>query len=501
MGAFPTVAPMVNDDRSAARLRALPSPTALLAAVAGVMTAAIVFTKGIRDPDYFWHLTVGRLIATSGSVPSTDPFSFTWSGQPWTAHEWLSELVLYQLTDVGGATASLIVFAAVAGAVPVILAWSLRRLGARPLAVGLVVALTVWVMAPYVTVRPQAVSWLMIALLIAGLVSLRAERPWQVLVLGPFFALWANLHGLWVVGLGVVVLYLLFTLIGRTPFAGQWRWMVLATAVAVLGTALTPAGPEGILYPLRYVDAGDWGLANIQEWQSPDFHDASHLGLLVLILALVATGGRGAPGWMVALSWIGVAMALAALRNSPVAAIVAAPALGLGLEHLLRHRDQARMRRELRPSVQLGRRIMEIAAAATIALVGIVIVVGQSGRSPDDDAYPVAATDRLLVVAPGARVVGEYGWGGYLISRLYDRGGRVFVDGRNDMYAQSILEEYSTVRDAGPGWEAIAAAHRADALLFPPTATIAKVASVGGEWCEAYRDAAQVLLLRECPSQ
>lgn len=490
---------MANQERASAALRFLPSPTVLLGAVAGVIMVAIVFAKGVRDPDYFWHVTTGELIATTGHIPMMDPFSFTWGGQPWTPHEWLSELMLYLLTAAGGPAAALVAFGLLGAAVLFVVAWLLRRIGVRPAGVGLVLALGVLVIAPYVTVRPQAISWLMMAILVASLAALRPERPWTALALGPFFVMWANLHGLWVVGLGVVGVYLLFTIAGRTPFASKWRWMVAATALALVGTALTPAGPEGMLYPLRYVEGGDWGLANIEEWQSPDFHDASHLGLLVLIIALIATGGRAAPSWMIALSWLGAVMALVALRNAPVALILAGPALGLAGEDLLQRRTAQRSSRQMRPSVARGRRLMEMGAAAIISVVGFGIVVGQSQPLVRDAAYPVAATDLLLEVAPNARVIGEYGWGGYLISRIYDRGGRVFVDGRNDMYPQSLLEEYSAIRDAEPGWEEIAEVYGADAMLFPPDSTIAKVATFGGRWCEAYRDEQQVLLMRDCP--
>ena len=43
---------------------------------------------------------------------------------------------------------------------------------------------------------------------------------------------------------------------------------------------VTPAGPIGILYPFRYVELSDWGLANIQEWQSPSFHEPAHWAFL-----------------------------------------------------------------------------------------------------------------------------------------------------------------------------------------------------------------------------
>ena len=71
---------------------------------------AITVTKGVQDPDFFWHITAGKLIAQTGQVPSTDPFSFTWFGKPWTPHEWLSELLIYWLVTGLGRIGALFVF-------------------------------------------------------------------------------------------------------------------------------------------------------------------------------------------------------------------------------------------------------------------------------------------------------------------------------------------------------------------------------------------------------
>ena len=129
---------------------------------------------------------------------------------------------------------------------------------------------------------------------------------------------------------------------------------------------VTPAGPIGILYPLRYVEGGDWGLANIQEWQSPNFHEPAHMGFLLMIVALGLNGGRSTPGWLVTLSWIGVAMGLLALRNAPIAVVFAMPTLVMGLESRLRARDARRTkaRQTMTPSVALARRVMELVTAA-----------------------------------------------------------------------------------------------------------------------------------------
>ena len=48
-------------------------------------------------------------------------------------------------------------------------------------------------------------------------------------------------------------------------------------------------------------------------------------------------------------------------------------------------------------------------------------------------------------------MLADYGWGGYVIHELYQSGGRVFVDGRNDMYDQQVLDDYDPIKNADPG--------------------------------------------------
>src|SRR6185437_729591 len=95
------------------------------------------------------------------------------------------------------------------------------------------------------------------------------------------------------------------------------------------------------------------------------------------------------------------------------------------------------------------------------------------------------------------RVLAEYGWGGYEIHRLYDSGGRVFVDGRNDMYSEQILNDYSHIRNADDGWQALLDRYGVQAILLPPGAPLVTAADDAG-WCEAYRDEVAVLLRPTC---
>jgi hypothetical protein len=478
----------------------MPSPAALFALVLGGVLFAAVLGKGAWDTDYYWHVTTGQLIA-DGRFPTTDPFSFTWGGQPWTLHEWLSELLMYRLVDAIGYMGAVAVFAVLPGVTFAILALGLARLGLRTSAVVLATTLSALVLIPYMTLRPQVISWVFFAVLTVGVVHLRPERArWTLLAL-PLFAVWANLHGLWAVGLGIIGFYLVLSVAGLTPMAQSRRWAAAGFVAAVAGTAITPAGPAGILYPLRYVEGGDWGLANITEWQSPDFHEPAHLPLLVFIVAIAVFGRRGVPVWQTLFAWLGIAMALLALRNAPIAGIIGLPALAAGLSHAL---DAWRQRRSVNPRTAVARRAME-GVLGVVVLVGAVMLLVPADpeavvRENVEENLPVQGAERLRALLPDARVAAEYGWGGYVIHELYPTGGTVMVDGRNDMYDQSILETYGKIREADPDWTDVADAYEIDALLFPPDKTITKGPAEAAGWCEAYRDENEVLYLRSCPS-
>jgi hypothetical protein len=487
-----------------ARVLRLPSTATVFAAgLAGIMVV-VVLAKGLTDPDFFTHVRTGQLIVETGQIPTTDPFSFTWAGQPWTLHEWLSEVVMYLLITALGVLPSLLLFGLIPGALLAILLYALvrRDVPLRPAALACVLA--AWIFVPYVTIRPQAISWLLMAVLVTFLWGLDAARPKRALWLIPLFAAWANIHGLWVVGLGVVALYVLFTVAGRTPMAGPGRrWIAAAFIGCLFAAMLTPAGPAGVLYPLRYVDAGDWGLENIHEWQSPDFHGVAHWGLLTLILTLVAVGMRGgAPGWMAALTVLGVAMSLVSLRNAPLLAVWSVPVVAMSLAA----RWPARLTPRPAPASQVrARRLMEATTAVVVVVISAVLVLPQTPAAHLDETvaseFPEAPMDIVLDENPDARILAEYGWGGYVIYRGYDSGARVFVDGRNDMYDQSILEDYSAIRSADPGWEELLASYEVEAMIWPADVVLTRGLLDGTEWCEAFRDEDQVLYLHECASE
>ena len=474
----------------------LPSPFAIFSLTVAAVFGILATARGLVDSDYYWHITAGRLVAERG-VLTTDPFSYTWGGRPWVMHEWLGELLIFWLTTGLGVGVASFLFGVVAVSGPLVLAGALRRSGVALLPLTIATSLVVYLFASYATIRPQAISWLLLGILLAGLVSTLPAHRWRPWLVVPLFVVWANVHGLYVIGLGVLGLYVLFTVVGRSPMASRRKEMIGVLVAAVVASMLTPAGPEGLLYPLRYVDSGDWGLSHISEWQSPDFHDPAQIGLLGLIVAILANGMRATPAWLATLAVCGLVGALLATRNVPLAGLLALPTLALGLGDRL---PAPPLNHPVR--VQLARRIMEIGMALVILAATVILVPGLpavAGHIVIPRTFPVAAVDRLSDIRPDARVFAEYQWGGYVIRRLYERGARVFVDGRNDMYDEAILEDFVSIRNAEDEWERLLAGYGADAILLPPGAPLVRELRLGPEWCQAYRDDVAALFVRACP--
>jgi hypothetical protein len=329
------------------------------------------------------------------------------------------------------------------------------------------------------------------------------RAPW-VLVLGPVFVLWANLHGLYVVGLGVLAVYVAFTFIGRTPMAPRRWWALAALALAFAGTVLTPAGLAGLVYPLRYLEPGDWGLGYIHEWNSPNFHEPAHLLLLGLIGAVGLGGFRGVPAWLAVLAVVSIPASLLAMRSAPVAAVLALPALAFSLDAHLGDLAERRARRADPARSSAAFRLIDLAVAVTIAAVALLTFVprdlGASIQAETERRFPVQSVDWLEANDPDAQVFADYAWGGYVASRLHGSGGANFIDGRNDMFDQAILEDFSAIRFAEEGWQRKLDDYGATAILLAPAAPLTPVATEQDGWCEVLRTDREVLFVREpCP--
>ena len=160
------------------------------------------------DPDFCWHLKSGIIHWEGGKLPQRDIFSYTFPGASWINHEWLTDWIFGGIFLYFGEPGLfllrnllLILFVLVLSA--------LYRHNELPFVlIPPFVWLTLTYAARYLILRPHFFTYLFSLLLI--LIFEKAEqKPRLLYFLIPLMLLWVNLHGGFILGMGLASIYLL----------------------------------------------------------------------------------------------------------------------------------------------------------------------------------------------------------------------------------------------------------------------------------------------------
>ena len=172
----------------------------------GIFVYALFLLAGNRlliDPDTMWQITVGQWIVDHLAVPETDVYSFTMRGQPWISTQWLAQVIYARAYATAGWSGPVVLAAAAIAATFALLARFLnRRLSESTTLVFIAAALALTV--PHLLARPHVLAMPVMVAWVGGLIAAadRREAPFYFLL--PLMALWANLHGGFVLGLMLV---------------------------------------------------------------------------------------------------------------------------------------------------------------------------------------------------------------------------------------------------------------------------------------------------------
>ena len=438
--------PRRRDMRISATLALGRSPYGLsLPLIFGLGVYALIAGHGgavLHDPDTYLHITVGRWIIAQGAVPHHGIFSGTMAQAPWVAHEWLGEALLAWLFDTFG-WAGLVAATAfcAAAAVGMLLRQLLRSL--VPVHAMIATALAVTLVIPHVLARPHVFTLPILVAWAAGLVRARCENRAPAAWLAVLMALWANLHGSYVFGLGLAGLLaaeaVLLAPDWRTRRRAAWGW-ILFGVLAVGAALLTPYGVAGLLLPFRLTGMS-FAMGQLVEWRSPDFQsfEPLELWLAVVVFAGFALGWRLPPTRLLMLLLL-LHMALQHRRHGELVGVVAplllAPALAPQLRALPAGRSAGPVDRCLAELAKPASLRGVALAGAVLAAVSAAVLHGAAVRP--DVAMPKAALAAVEAAHVTGPVLNDYGFGGYLI---YE-GIPPFIDGRAELYGDEFVKRY-----------------------------------------------------------
>jgi hypothetical protein len=400
------------------------------------------------DPDLWGHVRFGLDALATHSLPATDRYSFT-QDRAWLNHEWLSEVVMAAAYEALG-TLGLRLLKAAMVICTFALIWRTYRGTAWPAKLVAVAWLVFGAVHMIATVRPQLWSLLFTVALARQLVAPSRHAYWGLPVL---FALWANLHGGWIVGLGIIGLWVVF---GGIVEAGKRMQTWAMAGACVLATLATPYGVRLWTFVWETVQFE----RAITEWR-PLWEGASAgewiawIGTVSLSLWTVRAGRARD----LARTAVLLLLAVLAFRVMRIGSLFAAVAVVFASTWVRRawpaQEADARPRRTTTAAAALALVPLAFAAIASARITTATSCIVSTGPWAAD---PVAI--EVLRSAPPGRLVTAFDWGQYAIWHLGPRI-RVSVDGRREtIYSQDHLKRHDEVvmgTDSGltalEGWQ------------------------------------------------
>jgi hypothetical protein len=198
-----SAAPLANasllEDQFPAWLKA-PKALAVLTGVLGFIYF-VLSRLAIQNSDVWGHLAYGRWMTDSQALPATEPLLTLCQGVPWVDVAWLSKVAGFWTFEHFGVGGLQFLHAATLTTAFAVLAWSLYR---RTVSTGwTVVGLLAFAVVAYQQLliqRPQDFGLACFAITVACGLS-QSNRKWVWVALPLMFAVWANCHASFVVGL------------------------------------------------------------------------------------------------------------------------------------------------------------------------------------------------------------------------------------------------------------------------------------------------------------
>ena len=485
------------------------------AAPALVVLAIMVADSGrFADPDLWGHVRFGQAVLSQGHLILRDPYSYSAPGHLWHNHEWLSEVIMasfYNLLGVHGlklmklaCTTATIAFLAAAEAET-----------AAPWAVQAAVLIAAAViMGPQLQFRPQLFTLALMSALLALLArrNYRGSSPLWLAV--PLLALWANLHGGFITGLGALGAFstaatLEDRITGRRCKRPATLWLI--TALGVLATLATPypvgtweAVIHALTNPVTHHTIRDWQPfvpALVTQWRSGGLAVAFPLlgvAMLAAFMVTVALAPKGGDAPLIVVAGLMIAAAFIAVRNLALAAM----AISVPLAH---HLDLAWERRALKPGRRRQTEPSSVASrlgwASQVIILALALQVAWetglfSERLETTVPCPTGAVRFMQEHHLQGNVLAEFGWGEYLIWHLAPAS-KVFVDGRYDtVYPAQVFEDFLDFESGRPSAEGVLKAYPHDFVMVRALSPAFRLMSERPDWKLIYRDATTALYAR-----
>lgn len=510
---------------------------AIVVALAAISAGYLQMESFADDPGVGWHLRTGAWVIENREVPRMDPFLAPTPEVPqrqWVSDQWLSDVILAWTFELGSWPLVYAILAALyLGIYFGVLLVAVRSSGASTFAALFAVMCAFKVGQIHFILRPVMMSFLCFAVVVLLLVKslMHPKRVtgrssmWALLPWAGLFALWANLHPAFVLGLLLLGVWLIVRAVSIALGQRSLRDLMVPLGIFVVSSAATLLNPYFLELHRSILSLGtsDYFMSLHEEWM-PIQLTSPEGRIWVVTVVLCSFGIALAPRtWSEARVTLTCASGLLALwcfdavRMVPFLGIAAAIPVAYSLDIIARRfATSSRVLRSALYSkvISAMRRIERREAASHGAtkvwvVVSLVLVVssltfkhliifrGPFGPSPE--RYPYQGIELIRASAESKKVVvaAPPGWGGFIT--FQGKGALTpLIDDRNTLVGEEFYREFDQYLEAAPGWAEFFNRLGASFVLLPAKGAIARNLSEDiAPWKIRLKDEVQLVLSKD----
>jgi hypothetical protein len=447
------------------------------------------------DPDLWGHLFFGREIVEKGSFPLQNIYSYTAPDHPWINHEWLAEVILYGIFHFLGSPGLILMKVVVGASIVWILDLIIKKRFTSPLVRALALIWTMAILSPGFNVRPQIFTYLFFTVFLFLFYRHEEGNETALYWIPLLMAFWVNIHGGFVVGLGALVLFSLWTVIRELQNKEMRQILArifIPLILSVFALALNPYGVELLSFLSR-----DLLLSRpITEWERIPFIDFSfwEFKLAAILVVLVSVSKGPLLWWDFVLAILAALFAFRYQRHTPLFAVVVAPLLAEGIQMIVGRIKEKRVESILTASVLA-------VALYQILWIGRVHLEHRFRLIVNPREYPTQAVDFLKRNGIEGNLAIPFDWGEYFIWKLYPEA-RVSIDGRyTTAYSMEVINDNFEWMRGGERWRRLLEYYQTEIAITKRDHPVTTLLRKDPDWVYIYSDPIALIFVRNIASQ
>jgi hypothetical protein len=464
----------------------------------------------LGDADTGYHIRAGEYIIKNLTVPNHDIFSHIIPPIPWTAHEWLSEVIYALIHKVAGLSGIVVATAVLIASAYFVLLKFLRSSDISIIVAALIVALAAGASTIHWLARPHIFSLFLILVWYMVLDTYQYKKKNYLYLLPLLMLLWVNLHGGFLAGFILLAVYItgnllkaIFVPAERHEAPKRLKMLFLFSILCLLASLINPKGYEILFFPFR-LTGNKFIMDHVSEFLSPNFHyDLRYEYMLLLMILVFGVSILRLNPIEAMLVLLFTHMSLFSARYIPLYAVILSPIIGKRIDNII---NEMRERKLIKKFLLISDRAAQtdsmtrwhLWSVLSVALVVFLLFTGKLEYGFDKKNRPFDAIQFMKKEKITGNMFNNDEFGDYIIYTAWPEY-KVFIDGRSDMYGTERMKEYFKVAGIKTGWDEVLRKYNITLIIYDADSALSNFLLERDDWKLVYADKVADIFVKNMP--